>query len=201
MRFKEFRQRMKKDLFSWEEARVIAFATPPSTLKLQLHQWKQVGDLVALKRGLYVFAGMQPPMAEIVSALYAPCYISLEYALNHYGLLPDIPFGVTLVTPKATRKFTTPLGQFSYQKLKKAAFFGFDPVTLLASSEKAMVDYLYLNRHRCVAEARFWEEMRWQNLPEVHFRKTLAIARRLRNKKVEELVQSLATYAKSPAAR
>lgn len=186
---------MKKNIFSKEEAQIVAFDTPPSTLKLQLHQWMKGGDLVSLKRGLYAFSDSHVDKVEVARRLYSPCYISLEYALNLYGLTPDVPFSVTLITPKSTRKFNTPYGQFVYHKIKKETFFGYDPQTLMAEKEKALVDYLYLNGRRLIPQADFWRELRLQNLADIDFRKALDYAEKFGSAKLITLLRSVKEYA------
>jgi len=195
MQLKQFRIKMKKNIFSKEEAQIVAFDTPPSTLKLQLHQWVKAGDLINLKRGLYVFSDSRVDKVEVARRLYSPCYISLEYALNLYGFIPDVPFSITLVTPKATRKFNTPYGQFVYRKIKKETFFGYDPQTLMAEKEKALVDYLYLNSGRFVPRADFWRELRLQNLSDINFDKTFDYAEKFSSKKLITLLRSVKEYA------
>ncbi|MFA5800126.1 MAG: hypothetical protein WC840_04165, partial [Candidatus Peribacteraceae bacterium] len=198
---RDFRKLMKKPVFSWEEARVVAFSTSPGQLKLQLHMWKTASEIISLRRGVYTFADSKPSIAEIASALYSPCAISLEYALNLHGLLPDIPFGITLVTTRQTRKFNTAFGQFSYQKIKKEAFVGFDPKTLLAEREKALVDYLYLNRNRMRTDVDFLHEMRWQHLETIRFARARKFAGMFGFKKLTLLLDALEAYAKSCSSR
>lgn len=195
MHFKQFRKEMQKSIFSKQEAQLVAFDTAPSMLKLQLHQWVKSGDLVPVRRGLYAFSDSQVDKVEIARALYSPCYVSLEYALNMYGLIPDVPFSITLVTPKTTRKFDTPYGQFVYRKIKKEAFFGFNLETLMADKEKALIDYLYLNGKRFVPEAGFWEELRLQNLEDIDFDKAAHFAARFGSKKLVKLLGSVREYA------
>lgn len=195
MQFKQFRLKMKKNIFSKEEAQIVAFDTPPSTFKLQLHQWVKAGDLINLKRGLYVFSDSRVDKMEVARRLYSPSYISLEYALNLYGLIPDVPFSVTLVTPKITRKFNTPYGQFFYRKIKKEAFFAYDPQTLMAEKEKALVDYLYLNSGRFVPRADFWRELRLQNLNDINFDKASEYAEKFGSRKLITLLRSIKEYA------
>lgn len=195
MRLKEFRNKMQKGIFSWEEAMVVAFDTAPATLKLQLHNWKKSGDVVSLKRGVYIFSGIKPAIREIAIALYSPCYISMEYALNYHGLIPDIPFAITLVTTKTTRTFNTRFGRFLYQKIKKLAFTGYDMETLVAEKEKAVVDYLYLNRHKLIADMDFWENMRWQNLETINFKKAFGFADCFGSTKLIALLKGLKKYA------
>lgn len=195
MQFKQFRKKMKKNIFSKEEAQVVAFETPPTTLKLQLHQWVKAGDLISLKRGLYAFSDSRLDKGEVARRLYSPCYISLEYVLNLYGLIPDVPFSITLVTPKITRKFNTPYGQFVYHKIKSQAFFGYDPKTFIAEKEKALLDYLYLNRQRLVPQTDFWRELRLQNLAEINFNRAFEYAKKFGSEKLIALLRSVRDYA------
>jgi len=195
MRLKQFRIKMKKNIFSKEEAQIVAFDTPPSTLKLQLHQWVKAGDLITLKRGLYAFSNTRVDKVEVARRLYPPSYISLEYALNLYGLIPDVPFSITLVTPKVTRKFNTPYGQFVYRKIKKEAFFGYIPETFIAEKEKALLDYLYLNGRYFVPQTDFWRELRLQNLNGIDFSKAFEYAEKFGSRKLITLLRSVKEYA------
>lgn len=187
---------MLKPVFTWEEAKVVAFKTPPEVLKVQLNYWKRQGELTALKRGVYLFPDREAKTAEIAKALYSPCYFSLEWALHYYALIPDVVFASTLVTTKATRKFQTPAGHFIYHKIKTAAFLGYDTRTLMAEPEKALVDYLYLHRHHFVPKNDFWEESRIQNLKLISFTKCSFFAKYFRSAKLMELLRSLKSYAK-----
>ena len=195
MRLKQFRIKMKKNIFSKEEAQIVAFDTPPSTLKLQLHQWVKAGDLINLKRGLYAFSNTRVDKVDVAQRLYPPNYISLEYALNLYGLIPDVPFSITLVTPKVTRKFNTPYGQFVYRKIKKEAFFGYSPETFIAEKEKALLDYLYLNGRYFVPQIDFWRELRLQNLADIDFIKAFEYAEKFGSRKLITLLRSVKEYA------
>jgi predicted transcriptional regulator of viral defense system len=195
MRLKQFKQEMIKDIFTKEEAQLVAFDTPPNTLKLQLHQWVKAGDIMAIKRGVYSFSGSRIDKVEVAPYLYHPCYISLESALNVYGFIPDVPFALTLVTPKATRKFNTPYGQFIYHKIKQEAFFGYDGETLMAEREKAFVDYLYLNSRHILPNRVFWEGLRLENITEVDFTKAFTFAEKFHSMKLIDLLRSLEEYA------
>lgn len=196
MKLNDFKKTMLKPVFTWEEAKVVAFTTPPSILKVQLNYWKKGGELTALKRGVYLFPDRKVETAEIAKALYHPCYFSLEWALYYYGLIPDVVFASTLVTTKTTRTFQTPAGHFIYHKIKPAAFLGYDFKTLMAEPEKALVDYLYLYRHRLVPKNDFWKELRFQNLEEISFRKCYSFARYFQSQKLMKLLESLKAYAK-----
>jgi hypothetical protein len=198
MKLKEFRKKMAKPLFLATEAQLVCLPADARTTNLQLHQWKESGDLIPLKRGLYMFADAKPQPADIAGNLYAPCYFSLEYALSFYGIMPEAVFDYTLVTPKATRVFKTPFGTFLYKTIKRAAFTGFDGKTLMAEKEKALVDYFYLNQSRLRPDAGFWAESRLEVKTTVFiFKKAFAFARLFHSKKLLKLLISFESYAKT----
>ncbi len=188
---------MQKSVFSWPEACRVAWTTSPAVLRLELHNWVQRGDLIRLRRGLYAFADRNVEKTEVARALYPPAYLSLEWALHQHGLLPDVVFSMTLVSSRGTRRFKTPLGEFIYHKVKPAMFFGYDPDTLLAEPEKALIDYFYIRGASLVPENSFWKEMRWQNLDTLNFRKAKKFGEASGVGKVIKLVESLKRYAKA----
>lgn len=198
MKLKDFRKKMQKDVFKTSEAHLVAFRENPRVINLQLHQWQKSGDIICLKRGVFMFDDSKPSESEIARALYEPCYFSLEYMLSIYSIIPEAVFTHTLVTPKPTRRFDTPLGTFQYQTIKKEAFTGFDQKTLFAEKEKALVDYLYLKSHLMEPNDTFWEESRIEvKETKVNFKKALSYATLFKSKKLLILLNSLFNYAKS----
>jgi predicted transcriptional regulator of viral defense system len=115
-----------------------------------LHRYKKRGFILQIKRGFYVFPDALPPDAYIANKLYTPSYISLQFALSYHGVIPETVYEITSVTTKATRRFET-LGKiFSYRKIKKSAYIGYEIqkqqglTFYLADAEKAFVDENYL---------------------------------------------------------
>lgn len=127
------------------------------------------GDLLRVKKGLYVFnehLASRPYSKEVLANLiYGPSYLSLDYALSFYGLIPERVDVVTSVTSKRDKVFDTAVGKFSYRYLhpqKYAVQMQWLPLLgveteahnnagqrhiLMASPEKALVDTLTLNKH------------------------------------------------------
>ncbi|MBE0408867.1 MAG: hypothetical protein IBX69_03955 [Anaerolineales bacterium] len=107
------------------------------------------GFLLRLKKGLYTMRSDLPPEEEIANLLYQPSYISFEYALNLYNILPEMTYTITSATSKLTRNFEVDGKSFSYFTIKVNAFTGYIPVkrrgrtVFIAEKEKALVDYLY----------------------------------------------------------
>jgi predicted transcriptional regulator of viral defense system len=115
-------------------------------------------DIVRIKKGLYIFGdkySRKPYSREILSNLiYGPSYISLEYALQYHGLIPERVEAITAVTTGRARRFSTPVGLFIYNMIPLNAFSaGMDTVLLsdgrsflIATPEKALADKVYKDR-------------------------------------------------------
>lgn len=116
------------------------------------------GIIIRVKKGLYVFgdgARQRPYSTEILANLiYGPSYISLDYALQHYGFIPERVEGITSVTTGRSRRFSTPVGLFIYRMIPLRAFqLGMDRIEigegrafLMATPEKALADKIYEDR-------------------------------------------------------
>ena len=95
----------------------------------------QKGSIIRIKKGLYIFGDeyrRRPYSREILANLiYGPSYISLDYALQHYGLIPERVEAVTSVTTGRSRKFFTPIGLFTYRMIPLEAFrIGMDRIEI-----------------------------------------------------------------------
>ena len=114
--------------------------------------------IIRVKKGLYIFGKdhrKAPYSREVLANLiYGPSYISLEYALQYYGLIPECVEAFTSVTPGLSRKFYTPIGLFLYRKIPLEAFrTGMDRLEmadgrsfLIALPEKALADKVQSER-------------------------------------------------------
>jgi len=119
----------------------------------QLSLWKKKGYIGRLKKGMYFFADEKEKMiAEEVSFLiYQPSYLSMEFILSYYGLIPEMVYAKTAITTKTTRKFSNDFGNFTYHHILPKLFFGYIPTEtavgkyLVAEPEKAILDYFYFN--------------------------------------------------------
>jgi len=134
--------------------RQMGYAAPTK----KIHELMKAGVLKGIKKGLYIFSPeyAEGPVSKEVLAnlIYGPSYISLEYALAHYGLIPERVETVTSVTPKRNKFFQTSIGVFTYRKLAVAKYReGVELVSItpgrtvfMASPEKALLDYIVLGK-------------------------------------------------------
>lgn len=115
------------------------------------------GTIVRIGKGLYCFGHAYRrgniQKEYIANLLYGPSYVSLEYALQFYGMIPERVHTITSVTVKRTKDFDTPLGRFHYRMLSPHRYnSGYtlhdrSPVPfLIATPEKALVDKLWTDR-------------------------------------------------------
>lgn len=142
-----FRRYQGQKIFHFQHFSMLTGLKGPS-LRVAL---KRLTDRKIIQRILrsYYANPFNPPTVEEVSAvIYPPSYISLESALCRHGVLSQLPYTLTCVTTRLPRKFKTPYGPLEYRQVKKKYFFGFArrDSWFLAEPEKAVADFLYLNR-------------------------------------------------------
>lgn len=118
------------------------------------------GELIRLKNGFYLIHEKITdennntiiPFEQIANLLYGPSYVSMEWALSFYGMIPERVHTITSVALGRRKEYHTPVGDFSYDPLssksysvgitqKKSADFvgGF----LIATPEKALADLVF----------------------------------------------------------
>ncbi len=137
-----------------------------SGVRQKIHALIKAGIITRVKKGLYVFGpeySRAPVCKEVLANLiFGPSCISLEYALAFHGLIPERVETLTSVTPKKDKAFDTPLGRFTYRYLGLEKYaVGIEQVwidkthpVLMASIEKAICDYVVLNKIPILSEYR-----------------------------------------------
>lgn len=145
----------------------------PQDIRRQVSCWVEKGYLLALKKGIYIFNDnyrkIAPSKRFIANFLVSPSYLSLEYALGYYGLIPEKVAVYTSITTKKTETYRNCLGTFEYRSVKEDIFFGFTKATdsgqdfFIAQPEKALLDFFYFHKSLQGKPAEF-ESLRLQNL-------------------------------------
>ncbi len=150
MRFLDFKDHFQPFLaFSTQDIR----KWDPGFDTRRLVEWQQKGYIHRVVNRWYVFSKtLRPEELLIVSnRIYSPSYISLQWAMSNYRLIPEGVYTVTAITSLKTQDFNTSIGTFSYKHVKPSLMFGYRLVSFentmykLAEPEKLMLDYLYLN--------------------------------------------------------
>ncbi|MDD3488189.1 MAG: hypothetical protein PHH35_02445 [Candidatus Pacebacteria bacterium] len=102
--------------------------------------------LTKIEKNKYFLTDSQISDFALANYLYQPSYISLESALNFYGILSQFPYEITSITTKKPKEKIFENQIFTYRKLKKELYFGYQKIEdyLIAYPEKALLDQLYL---------------------------------------------------------
>lgn len=135
----------------------------------KLGQLLRSGALIRLKKGIYVFSQALTKGSysyeTLANLIYGPSYVSLEWALHYYGMIPERVEEITSVTLKRKQSFSTPLGIFSYEHTHPEAYpTGITRIVhndyqkaLIATPEKAVCDLLMLRRGKITSQAELKE--------------------------------------------
>ncbi|MBT3581768.1 hypothetical protein HN511_05705 [bacterium] len=201
MKYQDFKNKFKNTPFF----RSTNLAQLPGSLQMlrnQLHKWKTQELVFQLKKGIYTLnkndrhTRLDPLVLS--NTLVSPSYISLEYALSVYGLIPEKIEVITAVSTKKTQQYSNIIGHFTYQHLKQAAFTGYIQKQadtyfyFMATKEKALLDFFYLN----INQISDFEAYRFQNFETLNLKTLKKYLVAYNNKKLNTIVLNFIKYIK-----
>ena len=133
--------------------------------------------LVNIEKNKYLVTGKNISSFEIANFLYQPSYISLETALNYWGILSQFPFEITNITSKknVSKKFDEKVYVYSHISNKYFGMFTKKEGILIALPEKALFDQLYLVS-KGIKTANFDE----YDLKKINRKKLIEVCRQLK---------------------
>ncbi|MGI6279208.1 MAG: type IV toxin-antitoxin system AbiEi family antitoxin domain-containing protein [Acutalibacteraceae bacterium] len=124
------------------------YASPASKLSRMVKK----GEYIPIIKGLYE-TDPSTPGYFLAGSIYGPSYLSFEFALAYYGLIPEAVYTFTSATydKKKKKRFETPFGIFTYRDVPTEVYpLGVlivregDYAYHIASPEKALCDMLYI---------------------------------------------------------
>lgn len=201
MKLSKFVNKYKDEPFI-DSATFALVSGNPQGLRCNVQYWRKQGHLISLKRGIYVFSEdlrHQPlSMGFIANNLLSPSYVSLEYALSYYDLIPERVTVCTSVTTQKTTTFKTPVSIFEYRSVKEGLLRGFTKAKesgrdyFIATPEKAILDFFYFHQE-LKGETGEFESYRFQNLEIVNL-KRFGQLKKLYGKKVNKIAISFLNF-------
>lgn len=117
----------------------------------RISRMEKQGSLLQVKRGIYEDDRSCPPEV-LAGIIYGPSYLSFEFALEKYGLIPERTAVYTSATLRKnrTKKFSNIFGAYTYRDIPAGAYpYGITMDSdknyswLIACPEKALCDTLY----------------------------------------------------------
>ncbi len=169
------------------------FRTSKVATDFLLYRYTKKGFIIRLKRGLYSFPDAAIPEPYIANRLYEPSYVSLEFALAYYGIIPEIVYEITSVTPKATCSWKVCGKIYSYRRIKQSVFGGYTIVQqqgysfAMAEPAKALVDAHYF---RILDGLKPLARL---NKKKINTARALQYAKSFANKKLAQTINNLLT--------
>ena len=157
MNIVEIRKHISTSVFSHEILESILM-DEVSNINAKIAYMVKKGELIRLKKGIYTLGEdyqiASPDAISLANTLYAPSYVSFDYALSYYGFIPERVYEITSATMRMKKEFDTPLGRFTYKPVPLQAYaLGIDWLyddihggKLIATSEKALCDKIRSDR-------------------------------------------------------
>jgi len=168
-----------------------------SSIQKQLSRWVSDGKILQIKRGLYIverpYRNKEPHPFLIANMIKKASYVSLQSALEYYGIIPEYVPVSTSVTTGRPGEVSTKLGKFIFKHLKKELFWGYKELEVIkgtsifiATPEKALIDLIYLTPNS--ARIEYIEELRLQNTEKIDTAVLIDYSKRFKKPMIERAV-------------
>jgi predicted transcriptional regulator of viral defense system len=190
----------------FETGLLLAGDVAAADVHRQLSRWTRAGQIYQLRRGVYTLAPphqkVRPHPFVLANALAHGSYVSLQSALAHYGLIPEVAPAVTSVTTARPGRWETPLGDFEFRRIQADWLRGYRRLVLdgrqsafVATPEKALLDLIYL--HAGGDAPAYLQELRLQSLDRLDRDLLLRLAEESGRPKLRRAAGRLADLARA----
>lgn len=190
-------------LFNKKAAQIL-IGKSGENLNKKIQRLLEKNYLISLKKGWYVsqfylnqLENKQTYQEYLANQLRKPSYLSLEYSLAKYGLIPEAINAFTSITIKTTRQYQNKLGTFVYKNIKDDLFCGYEEKdydnfkVFEATKAKALFDYLYLKKNisdDITTELKSQLRINWDNFSNKDVEEFTDYANKLKSKKMLDIV-------------
>lgn len=134
-------------LFTLTDFSRIYSITNKNSLSKKIQSLEQKKLIRRLINGKYALSISPVSEFKIAQFILSPSYISLESALSFHGIITGFPYSITSITTKTTKTYIIDKKEFSYSHLAPKFLWGYEKQEdfLIATKEKALLDYCYLS--------------------------------------------------------
>lgn len=158
----------------------------------------RAGWFLRIKKGLYLVIDSltsrsisDMSLLAVAQALNQDSYVSLDWALNYYQMFDQYSKNVISINNKISRTYIFGDNEYRFVKISKKYYFGFTQVRQdgklinIATKEKALLDYLYLDNSYYAASLVFEKlrdykaEIDFEKLEEYAMRSSISIQRKV----------------------
>lgn len=142
---------LKRPIFTSYELAVLSRKSR-STITQSLNYLQKQGVVFKIYRGIWGESGGDISSYKVIPFLFPKnrAYVSFISALHLHGIIEQIPQIITLASTAHSRTIKTRVGTYEVHRIAPAFFEGFSWYRgkenfLIAESEKALVDSLYIS--------------------------------------------------------
>ncbi len=182
------------------------FNTPAHHRQVQLARWTKAGKLYRIRRGWYLIAApwrsKEVPIPFIANHIVYPSYLSMEWVLQYYEMIPEYVPNPTSITTERGIRISALETMFIYHHIKPAYFNGFEQIDLsdcklnIAHPEKALFDKIYIFLQKNRFSLQWLDSLRLQNLDQFNFQRFEAFFSDVKKDNVKNAFNATVGYLK-----
>lgn len=137
--------KLKKEIYTFADIKKVTGLESDNSTYQAIKRLKKDGLLESAANRIYYLSDNPPSEFSLANNLYPPSYISLESALNYYGILIQVPQTIYSITTRKTKSITFKNKEFNYFHITKNYFFDYikEKNFLIATPEKALIDTIF----------------------------------------------------------
>lgn len=175
-------------------------------IQVQLSRWVDSGKLSQIRREWYLiekpYRLKDVPIPVIANKVVHPSYLSLDWALQYYEMIPEYVPNPTSITTGRGVQFIAQDRLFIYHHVQPSFFIGymrteFDGHMInVTHPEKALLDKIYLFTQRNKFSLDWLKELRLQNLDGFSFNRFESYLQKTNKKGLSKAVESAIQYIK-----
>ena len=175
--------RENNTVFTFKEILLASEETTTNLLKRRLNYYVKKGELYSIRRGVYA-KDKNYDRLELATKIYTPAYISFETVLRQAGMIFQY-YERIFVASYLTREIVADNQTYQYKKIKNTILLNSAGIETkdnysIASTERAFLDMLYLNKNYY-----------FDNLRPLNWDKVFALLSIYGNKRMDKVVKQI----------
>lgn len=173
-------------------------------IQVQLSRWVDSGKISQVRREWYLiekpYRLKEVPIPVIANSVVHPSYLSLDWALQYYEMIPEYVPNPTSITTARGFQFVSQDRLFIYHHVQPSFFVGYTRVESnshkinIAHPEKALLDKIYLFIQRNKFSLDWLNELRLQNLDRFNINRFKSFLQKTNKKGLSEVVRMTIQY-------
>lgn len=175
-------------------------------IQVQLSRWVDSGKLSQIRREWYLiekpYRLKDVPIPVIANKVVHPSYLSLDWALQYYEMIPEYVPNPTSITTGRGVQLLAQDRLFIYHHVQPSFFIGYTRAEFdghmitIAHLEKALLDKIYLFTKRNKFSLDWLKELRLQNLDGFSINRFESYLQKTNKKGLSKAVESAIQYIK-----